>query len=80
MAGASCLAGPNLVPGMNKPHLMGQLGKAFEPATELILRSPGRHLPQRAGAFSFGQISGAFTLIRRFEFHCLRLSHRELWN
>jgi hypothetical protein len=32
MAGASCLAGPNLVPGMNKPHVMGQLGKAFEAA------------------------------------------------
>ena len=32
MAGASCLAGSNLVPGMNKPHLMGQLGKAFDAA------------------------------------------------
>ena len=80
MAGASCLAGPNLVPGMNKPHLMGQLGQGVRACAELILRSPGRHLPQRAGAFSFSQISGASTLIRRFEFHCLRLSHRELWN
>jgi len=28
MAGASCLAGPNLVPGMNKPHPDGNVRKS----------------------------------------------------